>query len=130
MRVTPEVIARRSDGNSFPAEIAVSRARHGRNEVFVLCLRDISERHSTEEKLRNSEARYRSLVDNAPEAIAVIDADTRRFVEANEPALRLFKMTRNQLLTSPRRGGQRGTPGGWPAVQLAASPAPGARGRG
>ena len=101
MRVTPEVIARRSDGNSFPAEIAVSRARHGRNEVFVLCLRDISERHSTEEKLRNSEARYRSLVDNAPEAIAVIDADTRRFVEANEPALRLFKMTRNQLLTSP-----------------------------
>ena len=48
MRVSPEVTARRSDGNSFPAEIAVSRARHGRNEVFVICLRDISERRGTE----------------------------------------------------------------------------------
>ena len=98
--VTPEVTARRSDGSLFPAEIAISRARHGRSEVFVICLRDISERRATEEALRDSESRYRSLVDNAPEAIAVIDANSRRFVEANEPALRLFKLTRNQLLTS------------------------------
>ena len=98
MRVTPEVTARRSDGALFPAEIAVSRARHGRSEVFVICLRDISERHATQEALRDSEARYRSLVDNAPEAITVIDPDTKHFVEANEPAMRLFKMTRQQLL--------------------------------
>jgi len=97
-RVSPEVTARRMDGSTFPAEIAVSRARHGRNEVFVICLRDISERRVTEEALRDSEARYRSLVDHAPEAIAVITADTRRFIEANDSALRLFKMTRNQLL--------------------------------
>ena len=97
-RGSPEVMARRNDGRLFPAEIAVSRARNGRSEVFVICLRDISERHTAQEALRDSEARYRSLVDNAPEAIAVIDAETRRFVEANEPALRLFKMTRAQLL--------------------------------
>jgi diguanylate cyclase (GGDEF)-like protein/PAS domain S-box-containing protein len=99
MRVTPEVTARRSDGTLFPAEIAVSRARHGRTEVFVICLRDISERHATQQALRDSELRYRSLVDHAPEAITVIDPETKRFLEANEPALRLFKMTREQLLT-------------------------------
>jgi diguanylate cyclase (GGDEF)-like protein/PAS domain S-box-containing protein len=98
LRVSPEVIARRSDGALFPAEVAVSRARHGRGEVFVICLRDISERHATQEALRDSEARYRSLVDNAPEAITVIDPDSKRFVEANEPALRLFKLSREQLL--------------------------------
>ncbi len=98
MRISPEVTARRSDGSLFPAEVAVSRARHGRGEVFVLCLRDISERHATQEALRDSEARYRSLVDNAPEAITVIDPESKHFVEANEPALRLFKMTRDQLL--------------------------------
>jgi diguanylate cyclase (GGDEF)-like protein/PAS domain S-box-containing protein len=98
VRVSPEITARRSDGTLFPAEIAVSRARHGRSEVFVICLRDIAERHNTQEALRDSEARYRSLVDNAPEAITVIDPDSRRFIEANEPALRLFKMTREQLL--------------------------------
>jgi diguanylate cyclase (GGDEF)-like protein/PAS domain S-box-containing protein len=100
MRVSPEITARRSDGSLFPAEIAVSRARNGRSDVFVICLRDISERHSTQEALRDSEARYRSLVDNAPEAIVVIDPDTKHFVEANEPALHLFKMTREQLLAS------------------------------
>jgi diguanylate cyclase (GGDEF)-like protein/PAS domain S-box-containing protein len=98
MRISPEVTARRSDGTLFPAEVEVSRARHGRGEVFVICLRDISERHATQEALRDSEARYRSLVDNAPEAITVIDPESKRFVEANEPALRLFKMTREQLL--------------------------------
>jgi len=99
-RVAPEVTARRADGSRFPAEISISRARHGRSEVFVICLRDISERRTSEEALRDSEARYRSLVDNAPEAIAVIDADTRRFVEANDSALRLFKLSRNQLLNT------------------------------
>jgi diguanylate cyclase (GGDEF)-like protein/PAS domain S-box-containing protein len=97
-RMSPEIVARRSDGTLFPAEIAVSRARHGSREVFVICLRDIAERHNTQEALRDSEARYRSLVDNAPEAITVIDPDSGRFIEANEPALRLFKMTREQLL--------------------------------
>lgn len=97
---SPEVTARRSDGTLFPAEIAVSRARNGRTEVFVICLRDISERHTSQQALRDSEARYRSLVDNAPEAITVIDAETARFVEANEPALRLFKMSREQLVGS------------------------------
>jgi diguanylate cyclase (GGDEF)-like protein/PAS domain S-box-containing protein len=99
-RASPEVMARRSDGTRFPAEIAVSRARNGRTEVFIICLRDISDRHMAQEALRESEMRYRSLVDNAPEAIAVLDAESGRFVEANEPALRLFKMTREQLVNS------------------------------
>jgi diguanylate cyclase (GGDEF)-like protein/PAS domain S-box-containing protein len=99
-RQSPEIAARRADGTLFPAEVSISRARHGRAEVFVICLRDISERHANQQALRDSEARYRTLVDNAPEAIAVIDADTKRFVEANEPSLRLFKMTREQFLSA------------------------------
>jgi diguanylate cyclase (GGDEF)-like protein/PAS domain S-box-containing protein len=100
LRVSPEVTARRANGTLFPAEIAVSRARNGRADVYVICLRDISDRHATQLALRDSEARYRSLVDNAPEAIVLIDADTRRFVEANEPAIKLFKVSREQLIGS------------------------------
>src|SRR6185295_16142591 len=98
LRASPEVTARRQDGSLFPAEISISRAGHGRGEVFIICLRDISERDAAQQALRDSEARYRSLVDHAPEAITVIDPDTKRFVEVNEPALRMFKMTREQLL--------------------------------
>ena len=130
MRVSPEIIARRSDGTLFPAEIAVSRARNGRGEVFVICLRDISERHTTQEALRDSEARYRSLVDNAPEAITVIDPDTQRFIEANEPALRLFKMTRDQLLACNLGCGQRRDAARRPARESPHAPAPAARGGG
>lgn len=40
--------------------------------------------------LRNSEERFRMMVENAPEAIAVIDAVSGRCVEVNDKALHLF----------------------------------------
>jgi PAS domain S-box-containing protein len=49
--------------------------------------------------LRENEARYRTLVECAPEAIVVANAETRRFVDANACAEGLFGMTREQLLT-------------------------------
>ena len=50
--------------------------------------------------LRTSEARYRTLVENAPEAIVVFDTETGRFIEANENAVRLFGLSRAALLQS------------------------------
>jgi two-component system, cell cycle sensor histidine kinase and response regulator CckA len=48
--------------------------------------------------LRESEERYRILVENAPEAIVVLDGETARFVDCNENALRLFRLSRAELL--------------------------------
>ena len=88
----------RKDGEFFPAEIAVSAAPLSRREVFILCLRDVTERRESERAMRESEARYRLLVDHAPEAIVVLDADAGRFVDVNENAERLFGLDRTQLL--------------------------------
>src|SRR5580658_5217983 len=63
-----ELWARRKDGETFPAEIAVSKAPLSRREMFVLCLRDVAERRESEQAMRESAARYRLLVDHAPEA--------------------------------------------------------------
>jgi PAS domain S-box-containing protein len=49
-------------------------------------------------KLRDSESRYRTLVENAPEAIVILDADTGHFVDANQNAGDLFKTSREELL--------------------------------
>mgnify|MGYP003694221207 CR=1 FL=1 len=48
--------------------------------------------------MRESEARYRTLVENAPEAIVVLDMDVGRFIDVNDNAVRFFKMDRAALL--------------------------------
>jgi two-component system cell cycle sensor histidine kinase/response regulator CckA len=48
--------------------------------------------------LRESEERYRILVENAPEAIVVLDVEKGKFVDGNENALRLFQLSREELL--------------------------------
>jgi two-component system, cell cycle sensor histidine kinase and response regulator CckA len=48
--------------------------------------------------LREGEARFRLLVENAPDAIVVLDLDTGTFSDCNENALRLFRVTREELM--------------------------------
>jgi len=93
-----EVKAARKDGELFVAEINASTLMAGDHQVFVISLRDVSYRKETEKTLRENEERYRALVENAPEAIVVLDVDGNRFVDANDDACKLFNMSRSRLL--------------------------------
>ena len=93
-----EVDALRADGEGFVAEINASRLETAGEDVFVISLRDVTDRNEAASALRENEARYRALVENAPEAIVVFDVDDNRFTDANEKACTLFNLPRARLL--------------------------------
>ena len=49
------------------------------------------------QSLRESELRYRTIVEQAPVAILVLDVDSGRFVDSNQNAEKLFSMSRQEL---------------------------------
>jgi len=56
------------------------------------------ERKRSQLRLRESEARYRMLVENAPEALVVLDVEKGKFTDVSETAATLFRMTKEELM--------------------------------
>lgn len=92
-----EVAGKRKDGSIFPMELSVGEARDAGEPIFVGIIRDITERKAAEVALRESELRWRSIVDTVPDAIILIDAAGA--VESFSPAAeRLFGYTADEVI--------------------------------
>jgi PAS domain S-box-containing protein len=86
-----EVTALRRDGSEFPVELTITPLTVGGTHSFSAFVRDISERKQAEQRfaertaeLSASEARFRRLLETAPEAIYVLDPATQRIVDGNQ----------------------------------------------
>jgi PAS domain S-box-containing protein len=95
-----EVEYRHADGSTFIGETIGGKLRSEDGEVvaYIGIIRDVSQRKQYEAALAESEQRYRTLLEHAPEAIVVFDIERGEFVDANENAVRLFACERETLL--------------------------------
>ncbi len=72
---------------------------HGGSVIGAIqSIRDISDRKKAEETVRQSEEKYRKLFETVSDAILVYDGETRKFIDVNKRALRLYGYSRDEFL--------------------------------
>ncbi|HEY3325186.1 MAG TPA: PAS domain S-box protein [Planctomycetota bacterium] len=98
--VTFESVHKRKDGTTFPVEIRASVTRIAGVWRSLALVRDISERKRAEEKVRESEERYRLIVETSSEAILAINAD-EKLIWVNKTLAESLGYTTDELLGLP-----------------------------
>jgi two-component system sensor histidine kinase/response regulator len=80
---TLELSGLRKGGEEFPIELTLSAMRLGDKWFALGIVRDITARNQAEETLRASEARFKTMFNEAPLGIALIDSLSGRVYSAN-----------------------------------------------
>jgi PAS domain S-box-containing protein len=91
-----EVVLQRKDGTSFDGEINARAISLNGEPGVQVWVRDITERKRSDEALKESEERYRSLVNSSTDAILMMDNE-RLIVSCNQAFLDLFGYEKNEI---------------------------------
>ena len=87
----------RADGAEFPIDASISQVQlHGTN-LFIVILRDVTERKQVEAALRANEQRYRTLFSQAMDGILLLDTEGN-LVDANDSFARMHGYGVDELL--------------------------------
>jgi PAS domain S-box-containing protein/putative nucleotidyltransferase with HDIG domain len=100
--VSFEINFQKKNGEIFPAEVSSSLFEISGTKVIQGVVRDISERREAEQNLRESEERYRELVEKAGAAILIDDREGR-FKYCNKRLADLFGYTLDEMQTKEIR---------------------------
>ncbi|MFO7655552.1 MAG: PAS domain S-box protein [Bacteroidales bacterium] len=89
---------RKADGNIVDVEVFSSKVHIGGKDYLHSIIHDISERKKADEALRESEQKYRELIDGMNETVWVIGFDGK-LIDVNNKALEILGYTKEELLT-------------------------------
>jgi PAS domain S-box-containing protein len=92
-----ELYGRRKNGGDFPIEIMLSPLHSAEGILVTAAIRDITTRKDAEKRLAQAEARYRGLLEAAPDAMVVVNQDGE-IVLLNIRAEAQFGYSRDELL--------------------------------
>ncbi len=96
-----ELRMKRTDGRIFHGELNGSPRKAGGQAGTLVMIRDISERKTAEEQLRDSENRFRTLFEYSPQLIALTDVETGVYTEVNRKFCEVLKLTRDEIIDHP-----------------------------
>ena len=92
-----ELVGLRKDGSEFPIEIMLSPLKSDEGILVTAAIRDISVRTAAERHLVQMEARYRGLLEAAPDAMVVVN-QAGEIVLLNVQAEKQFGYRRDELI--------------------------------
>jgi PAS domain-containing protein len=82
----------------FPYRAQAPVISYHRNQIQIISVIELTELKTSEEELRESEGRYRAVVEQAAEGIVLFDVGCKRVLEANIPDQNLFGYTLEAIL--------------------------------
>ena len=83
-----------SEGHAIDCEVRLVRLPSSTRRLIRSSIIDVTQQHQQNRALTESEARYRTLMEHAPEAIFVVDVVSSLIVDANDNASRLAGVDR------------------------------------
>ncbi len=79
---TADLFAKKRDGSSLPIELLVNRIHYLGEDILAFTIKDITTRAEVDAAMRESEERYRSLVDLSPFAIFIVVGEKIAYLNA------------------------------------------------
>ena len=91
---------KRKNGSSFPAEVRISLFEEDGQEFFQAIIRDVTEREQAQQQIRESEQRFREIIEMTPAGYVLADA-AGHIADVNQALCTISGYRKEELVSEP-----------------------------